>query len=444
MLQVRRGAPVIDEAAIMRVAIVSLEFVNAQRTRSLAEALAARGHRVTFYTSEPDSQAPKYQVISIPFTRATARVRSAARLSADANLARVARERGRIAERVVSLAARTFETLTQFPDKYRAWIPAVRAWLRANPHALDGTDVIVASTPPPSALFIGRLFADASGATLVYDFRDLWTDNPSYPYGTARKMLDRIAERSMMKAPRAAIAATNSFADTLSARNPGLRVRAVYTGVDPTPWVGLPARAPDGCLVFGHFGVWYPHKRSIRPLLESLRRLVDADAVQLDRVSIRLWGNGTDEETREATRTLGMTSVVDDRGWLEPSDVAAGLARVDVALLLAWPEDITSVPLKTHGYIASGKPVLVLGASPDSEMASVLRGLAGVTLAFTPEDVDTAVLEYWYAASTGQPMSWALDERPLPVSQESMVNGLLDLLQAAGGSHGGPSGSMSS
>jgi hypothetical protein len=438
------AVPGIGDAATMRVAIVSLEFANAQRTRSLAQALAARGHRVAFYTSEPDSHATQYEVNSIPFTRATARVRSAAGLSADANLARVARERGRSAERAVSLAARTFETLAQFPDKYRAWIPAVRAWLRADPHALDGTDVIVASTPPPSALFIGRMFAEVSGATLVYDFRDLWTDNPSYPYGAARRTIDRITERSVMRAPHAALTATKSLADALSARNPGLPIRAVYTGVDPAPWVDLPARQPDGHLVFGHFGVWYPRKRSLRSLLESLRRLADAGVIQLDRVSIQLWGNGTDAETREATRDLGMVRVVEDRGWLEQRDVPAALARVDVALLLAWPEDTTSVPLKTHGYVASGKPILVLGANAESEMASVLRGLTGVTLAPTPEDIDAAVLEYWHAASTGQPVRWTLDERPLPATQESMATGLFEVLRSAGGLPYSPSGSISS
>jgi hypothetical protein len=412
----------------MRFAIICWEFADAQRARSLAEGLTDAGHLVTFFTAEQAAQHESYRVVSIPFVRASGRLRSAVGIAPEVNLAKAARSHGRSLARAVSLAARVFETLTQYPDKYRAWIPAVRAWLRANPHALDGTDIVVASSPPPSALFVGRMLAQACDARLVYDFRDLWTDNPSYPYCAARKAVDRVLEREIMKAPIAAIAATQSFVNTLHWRHPELPVRAVYTGIDPTPWAGLPAREPDGRLVFGHFGVWYPQKRSIKPLLESLRRLADTGSVDLNRVSIQLWGNGADDDTWDATRDLSMDGVVEDCGRLEPGEVPPVLARVDVALLLAWPEDTISVPLKTHGYIASGKPILVLGANPASEMAALLRGVAGVTFALTPADVDTAVLEYWHAASAGQSSRWTLAQRPLPISQEVMVRDVIALL----------------
>lgn len=416
----------------MNIALVCWEFGGAQRPRSLAEGLTAAGHHVTFYTSEIATGDPGYDVVTIAFTRAGTRMRAAVGIEPDVNLAAAARARGRFAARVVSLAARTFETLTQFPDKYRAWIPAVREWLRANPGALDNTDVVIASTPPPSALIVGQMLAEAAGAALVYDFRDLWTDNPSYPYGPVRRTIDRISERRLMASPIAAATATQSLADTLVTRNPGMPVRAVYTGVDPRPWLGLPARARDGRLVFGHFGVWYPGKRSIRPLLESLRRLADSGVVDLSRVSVQLWGNGADDQTWDAVRDLRMAAVVEDRGWADPTEVPGALALVDVALLLAWPEDTISVPLKIHGYVASGKPILVLGASQDSEMAAVLRGRPGITLVLTQDDVDEAVTGYWRDASGNEPHTWTPTERPLAATPSTMAAEFLQLLDTAG------------
>lgn len=414
----------------MRIAIVCWEFADAQRPRSLAKGLVAAGHDVVFVTSEPGAADPGYRVVCIPFTRASVKMRAAAGMPTDTNLADQAMKRGRFLARVVGLAARMFEALTQFPDKYRAWIPAVRSWLRADPTAFDGTDVVIASSPPPSALYVGRMLARACGARLVFDFRDLWTGNPNYPYRGLRRAVDRKLERSLVSAAEAAATATRPLAVTLTAAYPSLPVRPVYTGIDPAPWTGHAPRPVDHRLVFGHFGVWYPGRRTIRPLMESLRRLADAGAVDLSAVSVQLWGNGADLETWEAVRELGMAGVVQDRGRLAAAAVPERLAQVDVALLLAWPEDVISVPIKSHGYLASGKPVLVIGASPDSEMAAVLRGLPGVTLAAAPVDIDAAVLEYWRAAQAGAPRSWTLQQRPLPITQESMVAGFLGLLHA--------------
>jgi hypothetical protein len=412
----------------MRFAIVCWEFADAQRPRSLAEGLVAAGHEVVFYTSEPGAEESSYRVVSIPFSRGSTSMRSALGIKPGVNLAKAAQQRGRLAARAMSFGARVFEAFTQFPDKYRGWIPAVRSWLRANPGALEGTDVIIASTPPASALFVGRMLAQSCGARLVFDFRDLWTDNPSYPYRGLRKAIDRSSERRVMEAAGAATAATRSFADVIKRRYPEIPVRAMYTGVDPAPWRGFPARPVDHRLVFGHFGVWYPQRRTIRPLLESLRRLADACILDQKRVSVQLWGNGADMETWDAVSELGMGNVVSDCGWLAPSEVPAHLASVDVALLLAWPDDTISVPVKTHGYIASGKPVLVLGANPESEMMAILRGIEGVTLALTPAEIDEAVLGYWRCAERGEPDQWAAGERRMPVTQGSMVADLFVLL----------------
>lgn len=412
----------------MRVAVVCWEFGGAQRSRSMAEALSRNGHDVTFITSEPSQAGSPYAVVTIPFVRASVRARSIVGAGSEANVARAAMARGRLAHRAVTLAARAFETLTQFPDKYRAWIPAVRNWLRQHPGELGRMDVVIASTPPASALYVGRMLARETGAALVFDFRDLWTDNPSYPYRGVRRALDRMAERRVMRVPVAAIAATRAFVKTLGTRWPELPARAIYTAIDPSPWIGHPARPADGRLVFGHFGVWYPNKRTIRPLLESLRRLADAGEIDLAAVEIQLWGNGADTETWDAVAELGMQAVVLDCGQLPPEAVPAQLARVDVALLLAWPDDTISVPLKTHGYIASGRQILLIGVNPASEMAAILAGVPGVAFPDSPEALDAVVRDYWQLARKGATPHWSLAERPLPVSQERMAGELLSLL----------------
>lgn len=410
----------------LRVVIVCLEFARAQRMRSLAEGLTALGHDVVFLTSEPGADDPRYAVVAVPYSSATRMAKSAARLGADTNLAAEARKRGPLAEKAVRLAARATDILLRHPDKYRGWIGAMKRFVAESPAALEHTDLVIASTPPPSALFVGRLVADHCDAPLIYDFRDLWTDNPSYSLGPLRKVLDRIPERRLVDRADALTTVTGHLRATLAARfTPP--AHAIYTGVDPKPWRPPAPRVPDEAFRLGHFGVWYAGRRTIRPLAESIRRLADAGTIDAARVRIEMFGLTDDSVTRDAEQ-CGLSGALVEHGWVDPGDMPAALTRVDVALLLAWPKDVWSVPLKTHHYLAAGKSVLVLGASPDSELARLLEGTEGVTFAYSAEEVDAALTGYWRRWSAGESLDVTATDR-MPVTAESMASRFAELAE---------------
>lgn len=408
----------------LRVVIVCLEFARAQRMRSLAEGLTALGHEVVFLTSEPGADDPRFTVIAVPYTSATHAAKSAAGLGADANLAAEARKRGHLAEKAVRLAAKATDILLRHPDKYRGWIGAVKRSLADNPAALEHTDLVIASTPPPSALFVGRLVADHCGAPLIYDFRDLWTDNPSYSLGPLRKAFDRIPERRLVERADALTTVTKHLQGSLQARfSPP--AHAIYTGVDPGPWRPPAPRVPDEVLRLGHFGVWYAGRRTIRPLAESIRRLADAGMIDEARVRIEMFGLTDDSVARDAAGS-GLSGQLVEHGWVDPAQMPDALTGVDVALLLAWPEDVWSVPLKTHHYLAAGKSVLVLGASPDSELARLLEGTEGVTFAYTADQIDTALTDYWRRWSADESLDIDGVDR-MPVTAQSMAARFADV-----------------
>lgn len=405
------------------VVIVCLEFARAARMRSLAEQLSALGHRVTFLTSEADAADPTYRVVSIPFSSAGSLVKRATGLSADANLALEARRRGALTEGAVRLAARLFDSVFQHPDKYHRWIPACRRYLATRPAQLAGSDVVIASAPPSSALFVGRAVADYLDKPLVLDFRDLWTYNPSYPLGRMRRAIDRHREKPLLNSASAITAATEHFRATLATRfTPP--VRTVYTGVDPTPWVPESPRTPDGFLRLGHFGVWYAGRRSIRPLMQSIRRLADAGKIDTERIRVEMFGHVDASVLRDAN-DAELAKCLVQHGWIDPPQMPAALGKVDVALLLAWPEDVWSVPLKTYHYLAARKRVLVLGASRQSELAHMVEGLNGVTVAETPDELDAAVHAFWNDWRTGDALDIAPDARALPTTATDMALGFL-------------------
>lgn len=404
----------------MKVIIVCLEFARMQRARSLAEGLSLAGHEVVYVTAEAGAADPRYATIVVPFQSAGRRVKRAVGLDAKDNIAQFARTRGRFAERIVRTGASFYETFFQHPDRFRGWIGACRRQLGARSAELGNADIVIASFSPATALVVGRALARRLRVPLVLDFRDLWTDNGTYRFLGIRRTIDRWLERRLIRAASALTSAAPDFTATLERRYPGVLATTVYTGVDTAPWQAPEERIPDGTLRFGHFGVWYAGRRTIRPLLKSVRRLTDGARVDPARVEVHMYGYVDETVSRDATET-GLAHALHLHGWIPPSDVPAALGTVDVALLLAWPEDVSSVPLKTYHYLAAGKTILLLGARPESEMRRVLEPLPGVDCPDTPEELDACVLRYREMTQARASLSWTLEKRPLPFTRDTMT-----------------------
>jgi hypothetical protein len=405
-----------------------------QRMRSLAEGLVATGHEVVYLTSEADCSDDRFTVVSVPYVSIGGRAKNAVNLEAEANLAAAARSRGLLLEKLVRFAARAYEAAFLYPDKYRGWIPTVRGWLSTAPPEISGADAVIASMMPVTALVIGRAVAAAAGAPLVVDFRDLWTGNAQYGLGPLRRAIDRGTERRIMRSADAVTTVTGhlqaELTETLHAVRPGREVVLVHTGVDPEPWEAA-RRVPDGVLRFGHTGVWMGGRRTLRPLLESLRRLADAGDIDLARVRLDMWGE-IDEQLLTDARATGTDGVLTYHGRVLMDDLPAALSTVDVALVPTWPADVWSIPLKTFQYLAAGKTILFIDSSADSEMRRLVAGLPGIDANDTPATLDANVTRYFEAVCRdGGTLDWDLAERPVPVTPDTMAEQFLSAIEEA-------------
>jgi len=412
----------------MKVVIVCLEFARMQRARSLAEGLSLAGHEVVYVTAEQGASDPLYTTVTVPFTTTGQRVKQAAGMDPAANFAVAARKRGGLAKWLVRTAAKVHEALLMHPDKYKGWIGACRKWLRTDPEQLSGASVVIASSPPPSVLFVGRHVASHLSAPLIIDFRDLWTDNPYYPHGPMRRVIDRVMERRVLRAATAFTCVTGALQSQLRIRRPDQPIEPIYTGIDPEPWRS-PARTPTSdFLRLGHFGTTYGGLRSVKPVLESAHRLARAGEIDPAWTRIEMYGHPDKHAIAQALE-LDMERSLVMHGWIAPDEVPARLAEVDVALLITWPEDVWSVPLKSYHYLAAGKTILIVGASPDSEMRQLLEPLPGVDCPDTPEEMDAIILRYWRAVQEGRSLDWTLEQRPLPITRESMTREFLEVVE---------------
>jgi hypothetical protein len=372
-----------------RIVIVCLEFSSAYRMRALAEGLSALGHRVTYVTAEPGAHDERYEVVVIPYRSGSASLKSAVGMSPEGDVASAAAKRGKLASRAVGFAARAWEEYTQHPDKHRPWRDACRSWAQENVRELADTSWVIASSPPLTDLMVGIDLADAIGCRLLVDFRDLWTGNPYYPFGALRRMVDTRAEKRVLARADAVTTVTEPLAETL-----GGDTRAIYTGIDPSPWRTSPYERDPRALRLVHTGTTYSGRRDLRPLADAIARLGATGAIDPNRMRVSVIGDADDRLREHVART----DVADSFAFASrrPADLMPDvLAHTDVALLVLWEQDTGGLPLKTQHYLAAGREILVLGARPDSDTVRVTGALPGVTVVHDSTALETALVGYW-------------------------------------------------
>jgi glycosyltransferase involved in cell wall biosynthesis len=162
----------------------------------------------------------------------------------------------------------------------------------------------------------------------------------------------------------------------------------------------LPARP---FRAFNHVGELY-EGRSVVPLLESLKRLVDSGRVDPAKIKIRLIGPAKASSLPDPAFLQAAVSA----GWLElaspvPQDEAHFIMRTSDGLLLIQPHSTLQVPGKLYEYLQIGRPILAL-VPPHSSIERVLQR-SGVPYRCVysddaPAAFDEAVLQFLALDST--------------------------------------------
>lgn len=424
----------------MRLVIVTHFFPpdagpGAIRPHALATALHERGHDVVVITACPHRVDGPFEVVSVPYTRLGAGLWR----PEGAPAARTTREdtpRGqgapatqrRQTSRLISLAARSKEAIFQHPDKYRGWIRAVLRWWRTEGVHLPAPDVVIATTPPVSAAVAGARLSAAWHAPLVLEFRDLWTENPYYRFGRVRRAIDRRSESRLVSAAREIVVVTEKFRQVMSHEYPERDIRLVRTGVLSV--VPADRRGNDRVppMRIGHFGSmddWM--RRNPQTLLSAAQSLRARGAIPENALRIDFYGPAGDDFLQMIER-CGCRGFVHVAGQVSHEQALLELERIDVALLLMWPGDTQSMPMKATEYMALGKTILVSGAAVDTEVRHVLEGTPGVYLCDNQRSTETALLECWEAFQSGSSLDHHDAARSQPFLADTMAAALEDTL----------------
>jgi glycosyltransferase involved in cell wall biosynthesis len=374
----------------MRILLVAPMFppqrgVAPLRTHSFAFTWAAEGHSVTVLTTQKRSDqiglmmpVNGFEVVELPYLgpwplellrRASRPEPEASARAAGGTLADASGSAG-IAKRSLLallryLKARTgvFSAVRQ-PDLTDGWVRPAVAWGKTH----GPWDAIVSSGGPPAAHLAALGIKHAGRARKwVADFRDLWTDNHIYSGLFPFTLGERGRERRVLAAGDRLVTVSPGLADRLRAKS-GKRVDVVYNGYDPEAFASLdpqPAFPKDGRVRLVYTGTVYERGQDVSALCA---------AVAAEPIATLVVASDRPDVWLRADRRFGLCGRLDFRGAVPRVEALRMQRDASALILLDWYDPRHGVLTgKVFEYLMSPAPIWVVGGSPNSPAASLVK-----------------------------------------------------------------------
>jgi glycosyltransferase involved in cell wall biosynthesis len=307
-----------------------------------------------------------------------------------------------VAGRIIDPLARLLRVKPEAFAPNNVWALTGRRLIR-EAIGSERPDVVVATSPPVSALFATA--AVAEDVPMVADLRDLWAGHPYYDRGSP--VLARLEGQALAKAA-AVVTVTDGCRDGLLKLHPELasRLHVMTNGFNPALFARRAQRpaphAGPAKLIFA--GALYGDHTG-EELVAALARPELRGRVRLELVGV------IDPRTRRALAAADIDETID-----APISWESSIERVltaDIAVVITTPETggDMALPIKLTEALALGCPVLAI-ASPGSDTARLLERIgqdAGLAAPHDPAAI-AAAIERLLAAP------------PLPVTPEALAD----------------------
>ena len=290
-------------------------------------------------------------------------------------------------ERLKTFTRRARFSMGIFADpRLLAYAPMVRRGieLASERHV----DVIVATSPPEIAFMVARTLARRTGAPWIADFRDLWFRDMLLYRSRIAAWLSGCLNRRLVNSAALLVTVSRGLQKRL-ARYMGREVVVSYNGFFADELGSQVSTPRDGKLHIVYTGRLYPGKRDPEPLFRALVALRATNADLPRRLSVDFYGF-EDPWLQSLVERHGVQDCVAMRGFV-PYRQSVGIQRgADALLFLDWADARAEGVLtgKLFEYLGSGRPILAIGPTKDSEAARIIADTGcGVTLTKVDEIV---------------------------------------------------------
>ncbi|MFH0862111.1 MAG: glycosyltransferase [Candidatus Altiarchaeota archaeon] len=293
-------------------------------------------------------------------------------------------------KRLRRVFGRAVKSVIHYPDDKKGWIPyAYEAASRLLEK--ERFDVMITSGGPSSVYLIGWKIKRTYGLPWIADMRDAWTQNPVYPYLSARKFFEKRLELGILKDADAITATSMILAEKIGGFH-RRRVHTIPNGFDPEI---LSTRAPprNEKLTFVYTGnVWGGYQYDLSLFFGPLRELMDEGAVDPGSVSVDFFGE-VRGGGKDSARKYGLDDIIRMNESVE-RDVAIGKQRsADVLLQFSWTDgnDRGFIPGKIFEYLAARRPILAVGGFCDDAVTELIGQTNAGVCAYDKDGVKKAL-----------------------------------------------------
>lgn len=308
--------------------------------------------------------------------------------STDPRRARLAARRAEVAAlagRALDPLARALRVQPEALAPNNAWALTGRRLVRAAV-AREQPDIVLATAPPPSALFAAATVV--GDIPFVVEFRDLWAGNPFFDRGS--RALRALQQRVLDKAA-AVTTVTDGCLEVLVSLHPAMvpRLHVLPNGFDPAllEHRGPAARRTKGATTLIHPGALYGD-RTAESLVAALGRGDLRERVRLELLGV------IDPRTRRALERVEGIDVTFEPPVAWEEAIRRMLdADITVVINAASTGGDMALPNKLFEALALGRPVLAL-ANAAGDTARLLQRVgqdAGLTAPDDPAAIAAAI-----------------------------------------------------
>jgi len=290
---------------------------------------------------------------------------------------------------------RAYRTRRLFPDDQTGWarrslVPLTRL-MRDAP-----IDLIYSTFSPASNHWLALQLKRRTGLPWVADFRDLWTDDYRYEEPSARRRVaHRSLENELLETADAVISVSDRQTELLARRisRSAAKFYTITNGFDPDdippdkdrepghkPRVFDDSEPDAACFTIAHVGR-LDRRRTPNAFFQGLVRFVRAHESEPGRMVFESVGHVSDTVV-DRLRATGLS--VRRVGAVSHGDAIARMQRADLLLLPVpqGPNADSVIPAKLFEYLATGRPILVIGPNGGEAARMVTRCRAGRAVGF--------------------------------------------------------------
>lgn len=279
------------------------------------------------------------------------------------------------------------------PDRMVDWFPSGRRQAFKLCELLKPA-AVYSSSPPETTHLIASAVRKRFGTPWLADMRDPWTNKVHASRGHVPAALDERLERLTLGHADRIVGVSEGIIERLGVTVPGACTVLQRNGFDEEDFDRVTAIEDDSSKLNILFaGKFYYPRRDPRPLLEAMRRLMDAGR---DISMIRFDYAGTDGNLLlDLAREQGVDDYVNVLGLVPHSESIARQKGARALLYIQWEPGGDRQPSgKLLEYMGAQRPVLALMPTPGGESDQLVNNTGIGVIARDTNDV-TAVLANW-------------------------------------------------